>query len=99
MRIEMGFSEQVNLSLRLLDASPTWHRVCELAEGLDEDLSRQVVLAAADTASEHDLTVRDALAVEAAVVGGCDRMVTESLPVGTVVRGVRIEDPAVGNNS
>ena len=44
----MGFSEQVDLSLRLLDASPTWRQVCELAEGLDEDLARQVVLAAAD---------------------------------------------------
>ena len=57
-----------------------------------------LVLAAADTASEHDLTVRDALAIEAAVVGGCDRMVTESLPVGTMVRGVLVEELVVGNN-
>ena len=70
----------------------------ELAELTVVPADASLVLAAGDTASEYGLTTRDALAVEAAVVGGCDRMVTESLPVGTVIRGVRIEDPAVGSN-
>ena len=72
--------------------------LAELAELTVVPADASLVLAAADTASEHGLTVRDALAVEAAVVGGCGRMVTESLSVGTVIRGVRIEDPAVGSN-
>lgn len=46
----MGFSEQAELSLRLLGASPAWQQVMELADGLDQDLSRQVVAAAADVA-------------------------------------------------
>lgn len=46
----MGFSDQADLSLRLLRASPAWKRVCELADGLDEELAQQVLAGAADVA-------------------------------------------------
>ena len=39
--------------------------------------------------------MRDALAVEAAVTAGCDRLATEALPHGSLVRGIRAEDPAL----
>ena len=51
-----------------------------------------LVLAAADTAAEHDLSMRDALVVEAAAAG-CARLLTEVLPHGTLIRGVAAEDP------
>jgi len=67
--------------------------LADLAElhvvGMDTDL----VLAAADTAEEHGLSVRDALVVEAAAASGCSRLLTEALPHGTMVRGVMVEDP------
>ncbi len=52
-----------------------------------------LVLAAADTAAEHDLSMRDALVVEAAAAAGCARLLTEVLPHGTLIRGVAAEDP------
>ena len=67
--------------------------LADLAElhvvGMDADL----VLAAADTAEEHGLSVRDALVVEAAAASGCSRLLTEALPHGTMVRGVMVENP------
>ncbi|MEE3252204.1 MAG: PIN domain-containing protein [Actinomycetota bacterium] len=67
--------------------------LADLAElhvvGMDTDL----VLAAADTAEEHGLSVRDALVVEAAAASGCSRLLTEALPHATMVRGVMVEDP------
>ena len=53
-----------------------------------------LVLAATDTADECGLALRDALTLEAAAVGGCDRVLTEALPHGTIVRGLLVEDPA-----
>ena len=58
-------------------------------------LDRGLVMAAADTAAAEGLSLRDALAVEAAVTAGCDRLATEALPHGSLVRGIRAEDPAL----
>lgn len=56
-------------------------------------VDRALVLAAVDTAHDHRLVLWDAMIVEAAVRSGCDRLVTEDLHHGAVIRGVRIEDP------
>ncbi len=79
---------------RPLSAVVARRALAELAELTVVPAEASLVLAAADTADEAGLALRDALAVEAAVVGGCDRMATEALAHGTVVRGIRIEDPA-----
>ena len=67
----------------------------DLAELTVVQLDRDLVMAAADTAAAEGLSLRDALAVEAAVTAGCDRLATEALPHGSLVRGVRAEDPAL----
>ena len=67
----------------------------DLAELTVVQLDRDLVMAAADTAASEGLSLRDALAVEAAVTAGCDRLATEALPHGSLVRGVRAEDPTL----
>ena len=78
---------------RPLSAMLARRALAELAELTTVPADASLVLAAADTAGEADLSVRDALALEAAVVGGCDRMATEALRHGSLVRGVQVEDP------
>ncbi len=82
---------------RPLSAVVARRALAELAELTVVPLDASLVSAAADTAAEMHLTIRDALAVEAAVVGGCDRMATEAMAHGSLARGVRIEDPAGTN--
>ena len=65
----------------------------DLAELTVVYLDRDLVMSAADTAAAEGLSLRDALAVEAAVTAGCDRLATEALPHGSLVRGIRVEDP------
>ena len=67
----------------------------DLAELTVIQLDRDLVMAAADTAAAEGLSLRDALAVEAAVTAGCDRLATEALPHGSLVRGIRVEDPGL----
>ncbi len=55
----------------------------------DADLVTQ----AARTAVEHQLSIWDAMVVEAAAVAGCDTVLTEDLNADQVIRGVRIENP------
>ncbi|WP_165490042.1 PIN domain-containing protein [Propioniciclava sinopodophylli] len=57
--------------------------------GADADL----VLTAARTASEHQLSIWDAMVVEAARLGGCTELWTEDLQTGAEIRGVRIVNP------
>jgi predicted nucleic acid-binding protein len=52
-----------------------------------------LVLAAIATAAQHQLALWDAMIVEAAVRGGCHRLLTEDLNAGQEIRGVRIENP------
>ena len=66
----------------------------DLAELTVVHLDRDLVMAAADTAAAEGLSLRDALAVEAAVTAGCSRLATEALPHGSLIRGIRAEDPA-----
>jgi predicted nucleic acid-binding protein len=67
--------------------------LADLAELHVVPFDADLVLAAADTAEEHDLSIRDALVVEAAASSGCSRLLTEAIPHGTMVRGVAVEDP------
>jgi predicted nucleic acid-binding protein len=52
-----------------------------------------LVLAAVDTSRTVQLSLWDALIVEAASRAGCERVLSEDLNAGQVIRGVRIENP------
>lgn len=54
-----------------------------------------LVRRAAQTADEHQLSIVDAMVLEAAVVAGCEELWTEDLADGSVLRGVRITNPFV----
>jgi len=89
------FAETVTTRMaRPLSVVVARRALAELAELTVVPADASLVLAATDTATEVGLTVRDALSVEAAVVGGCDRLATEALAHGGLIRGVWIEDPA-----
>ncbi|MGV9857281.1 PIN domain-containing protein [Gordonia sp. NPDC003425] len=53
----------------------------------------ELVRVAARTAATHELSIFDAMIVEAAVRGGCDELWTEDLADGSTLRGVRIINP------
>ncbi|MFT4230749.1 MAG: PIN domain-containing protein [Microbacterium sp.] len=57
------------------------------------DADRQLVLAAADTALAHDLSIFDAMILEAAARAGCEQLWTEDLSQGSRLRGVLIVNP------
>lgn len=52
-----------------------------------------LALGAAATASSHQLSIFDALVVEAAAQARCDELDTEDLADGATIRGVRIVNP------
>jgi predicted nucleic acid-binding protein len=56
-------------------------------------IDAELTLAAVDTARTVQLSLWDALIIEAACRGGCERVLTEDLSDGQVIRGVRIENP------
>lgn len=56
-------------------------------------VDRELVVSAADTAARHQLALWDALIVEAAARGGCERLFTEDLNHGQKIRGVLVENP------
>ena len=56
---------------------------------IDSDL----VLGAIENALSGQIALWDAMIVEAASRGGCDRLFTEDLQHGQEIRGVRIENP------
>jgi predicted nucleic acid-binding protein len=56
-------------------------------------VDQSLVLAAVRTADRHQIALWDALIVEAAVSGGCDRVFTEDLNHGQTIRGVQVENP------
>ncbi|HYN29735.1 MAG TPA: PIN domain-containing protein [Dermatophilaceae bacterium] len=52
-----------------------------------------LVRKAARTATRHQLSVWDAMILEAAVEAGCSEVWTEDLATGSVLGGVRVVDP------
>ncbi|WP_454293470.1 PIN domain-containing protein [Salana multivorans] len=59
---------------------------------------RALVERAMATASEHQLSIWDAMMVEAAHQAGCDELWTEDLADGSVLRGVRIVNPLLASS-
>lgn len=53
----------------------------------------QLVERSISTSREHQLSLWDALIVEAAVLGGCDVLYTEDLSEGATIRGVEVVNP------
>lgn len=54
---------------------------------------RSLVLTAAATADRHQLSIFDALIVEAAAAAQCDELWTEDLTAGQVISGVAVVNP------
>lgn len=52
-----------------------------------------LVLSAVDTSRTAQVSLWDALIIEAASRAGCERVLSEDLNAGQVIRGVRIENP------
>jgi predicted nucleic acid-binding protein len=52
-----------------------------------------LVLSAARTSGRYQVSIWDAMIIEAAVLAGCDELWTEDLTDGQVIRGVRVVDP------
>ena len=84
-----------NRFTRTLPEGTARRALSDLAELTVVQLDKDLVMAAADTAAAEGLPLRDALVVEAAVTAGCDRLATEALLHGSLVRGIRVEDPAL----
>lgn len=57
----------------------------------------ELVRRAAETASAHDLSIFDALILEAAARAGCEELLTEDLGHGSVLRGVRVVNPFISH--
>jgi predicted nucleic acid-binding protein len=53
----------------------------------------ELVLAAIETSRSAQLSIWDALIIEAARGAGCERVLSEDLGDGQTIRGVRIENP------
>ncbi|MFN2496449.1 MAG: PIN domain-containing protein [Pseudonocardiaceae bacterium] len=57
-----------------------------------------LVLAAVDTSRVVKISLWDALVIEAARQAGCQRILTEDLSHGQVIRGVAVENPFLANH-
>ncbi len=57
----------------------------------------RLVLAAVEISRSAQLSLWDALLIEAARTAGCDRILTEDLNHGATIGGVRIENPFGGS--
>jgi len=55
--------------------------------------SAELVLAAIGTTQSARISIWDALIIEATREAGCERVLTEDLSDGQVIRGVRVENP------
>ena len=78
---------------RPLDPRSARQAVAELASLPVVSTDATLVRAGIDTAQAHRLSLWDALIVEAAASGGCNRVISEDLNHGAVLRGVSIENP------
>ncbi|MFT4225773.1 PIN domain-containing protein [Micropruina sp.] len=53
----------------------------------------ELVVRAAQTSVEHQLSIWDAMVIEAAAIAGCRVLLSEDLNDGQVIRGVRVQNP------
>jgi predicted nucleic acid-binding protein len=89
--------ELANVALRklrlpetLIRERLTFYRRFELVPTTPE-----LILGALDLHFQHQLAYYDALIVQAAAFSGCQRLLTEDMQHGAVIRGVQIENPFV----
>jgi predicted nucleic acid-binding protein len=52
-----------------------------------------MVMRAIDTSVSHSISFYDAMIVEAAISGGCTRVLTEDLSDRQIIRGLEIQNP------
>ena len=78
---------------RPLDADSARRAVAELAQLPVVSVDADVVLAAIDLATRHQLSFWDAQIVQAAVTAGCSSILTEDLSDGAMLGGIRVENP------
>ena len=55
--------------------------------------SAELVLAAIGTSQSAQISIWDAVIIEAAREAGCERVLTEDLSDGQVIRGIRVQNP------
>jgi predicted nucleic acid-binding protein len=79
--------------LKPLAVAPAREATRQLAALRVVPVDRDLVLGAIDTADSRQFALWDAMIIEAAVRGGCERLWSEDLQHGQVIRGVRIENP------
>ncbi|MFT3969598.1 MAG: PIN domain-containing protein [Micropruina sp.] len=53
----------------------------------------ELVVRAAQTSVEHQLSIWDAMVIEAAAIAGCRVLLSEDLNNGQVIRGIRVQNP------
>lgn len=76
-----------------LDPATAARAVDQLARFHVTVIGSDTVRSAIITSQRHRLSFWDALIVESAASSACDRLLTEDLAAGTVIRGVRIDNP------
>lgn len=76
-----------------LSAADAQSAVSELARLPVVATDLTLVQAAMATAQNAQISYWDALIIEAAVVAGCERVLTEDLATGSVIRGVEVVNP------
>ena len=78
---------------RPMDEREAGAAVGELAKLFVVPVDAALVQSATELSREARLSLWDAMIVEAAVLGGCPRILSEDLADGTSIRGVAVENP------
>lgn len=78
---------------RPLDARAAADAVDELCALPVVGVDKRLVRTAIATSRRETLSLWDAMVIEAAVVAGCEEVLTEDLNDGQVISGVRVVDP------
>jgi predicted nucleic acid-binding protein len=85
------------VTTRKLKPSLSAERAARAVRGLAKldvvAIDTQLVLSAIDTSHDAQLSLWDALIIEAAGRAGCDRVLSEDLNDGQVIRGVTVHNP------
>ncbi len=78
---------------RPVAAGEAVERITNLSRHRVLGIEASMVRAAIETSQRFQISYWDALIIEAAVAGRCDRILTEDLPTGQAIRGVEIVNP------
>tara|TARA_B110000438_G_scaffold287823_1_gene320573 strand:- start:531 stop:968 length:438 start_codon:yes stop_codon:yes gene_type:complete len=66
----------------------------DIAELTIIQIDSDLVFSAIETQTVEGISMQDSLSIEAAVISGCDRIATESLTHGEIIKGLKIENPS-----